>query len=484
MQRLKTVVLTVFLIMTTAAGVQARPAPESFAPLVEKLSPAVVNISTTQKIKSVLGPQFQFPDAPPGSPLEGFRDFFERFEEFAPEVEREAFSLGSGVIVDPEGFVVTNHHVVAQAEEIHVILQDDTKLAAEVVGTDPKTDLALLKLDAGRTLPYAQFGDSDQARVGDWVFAIGNPFGLGGTVTAGIISARARDINAGPFDDFIQTDAAINRGNSGGPLFNIEGEIIGINTAIYSPSGGNVGIGFSIPAALAQPVIKQLREYGHTRRGWLGVRIQTVTEEIAESLGLKEPAGALVVEVTPGSPADEGGVQAGDIIVKFDGQKIEEMRRLPRIVAETRIGKRVDLVVLRGDERKKLQLTLGELDESEDKRADLPQWKKPGEPETKHEVVQGMEVVKLTDALRKQYRLEKEIDGLLVLNLDRHSEAAQKGVRRGAVIVRVNEQDVRSVEGLKQKITAARKEGRNFALLRVYQDGGYLFVTVPTKEKE
>ena len=317
------------------------------------------------------------PQFPPGSPFEEFfKDFFERQrpggngdnDEGGNRPTRRVFSLGSGFVVDPSGIVITNNHVIAEADEITVIFSDNTRRKAEVLGRDAKTDLAVLQLKqepGDGELPFVTLGDSDKSRVGDWVMAIGNPFGLGGSVTAGIISARSRNINAGPYDDFIQTDASINRGNSGGPLFNMDGEVIGVNTAIFSPSGGSVGIGFSIASNLAKPVIEQLREYGKTRRGWLGVRIQPVTDEIAESLALDEPRGALVASVFEPGPAAEAGFEPGDVILKFDGQEVPIVRALPRIVAETGIGKAVAVEVWRKGKMVTLSVKIGELKEDE-----------------------------------------------------------------------------------------------------------------------
>ncbi len=284
---------------------------------------------------------------PPGSPFEEFfHDFMEK-QKNAPHTKHKATALGSGSIIDPSGYIVTNYHVVQDADEITVILQDDTNLTATVVGKDKKTDLALLKVETKKPLPSVAWGDSEKARVGDWIVAIGDPYGLGGTVTAGIISARARDINSGPYDEYLQTDAPINRGNSGGPMFNMDGEVVGVNTAIFSPSGGSIGIGFAIPSSLAKNIVDQLREHGHIRRGWLGVRIQMVTKDIADSLGLDHAKGALVSSVTPDGPAAKAGVQAGDVIISFDGKEVPEMRRLPLMVAETEVDKAVNMTVFR-----------------------------------------------------------------------------------------------------------------------------------------
>ncbi|MEL0062206.1 MAG: Do family serine endopeptidase, partial [Candidatus Puniceispirillum sp.] len=349
-------VVIAYLFVAVPAGAAGRPA--SFADQVEALSPAVVNISTTTIVGD--GSGVDMPQFPPGSP---FEDFFKNFGD--NNRQRKAQSLGSGFIIDQEGIVVTNYHVIENAEEIRVILKDETSFTAKVLGQDKKTDIAVLKIDPGKTkLTAVTFGDSDKLRVGDWVLAIGNPFGLGGTVTAGIVSARGRDIGNGPYDDFIQTDASINRGNSGGPLFNVAGEVIGINTAIYSQSGGSVGIGFAISSNLAERVTGQLIEFGQTRRGWLGVFIQEVTPDIADSLGLKEAAGALVSSVNEASPAAKGGVQPGDVILKFDGKTIDKMRDLPRIVAETEIGTAVDVELFRQGKKATVKIILGELEKA------------------------------------------------------------------------------------------------------------------------
>src|SRR5579862_2353755 len=341
----------------------ARGAPDGFADLAERLLPAVVNISTTQTVKSEPQSNTSTPERerlPQGSPFdEFFKDFFDHNSQLGdrPELRsRKETSLGSGFVIDPAGYVVTNNHVIADADQITVILHDNTNLKATVVGRDTKTDVAVLKVAADKPLPVAGWGDSDKARVGDWVLAIGNPFGLGGSVTAGILSARQRDINSGPYDDFLQTDAAINRGNSGGPMFNMDGQVIGINTAIYSPSGGSIGIGFAIPSNLAKEVVDELiREPDHAvHRGWLGVRIQTVTDEIADSLGLDKAKGALVASVNDKGPAQLGGIQPGDVILTFNGKPVEDMRHLPRLVAETPVDKMVPVAIWR--KRKEVML--------------------------------------------------------------------------------------------------------------------------------
>lgn len=467
--------------------VSAQPLQGGFADLVEKLSPVVVNISSSQKVKSVQG-MFGMPfQGLPNTPeFEPFRQFFDRFGQMQGQpVEREVYSLGSGFIIDPAGYVITNNHVIDDAEEITVTLNDDSKYKAKIVGRDQKTDLALLKVEAKKPLPAAVLGDSDAMRVGDWVIAIGNPFGLGGSVTQGIVSARARSINAGPFDDFLQTDAPINRGNSGGPLFNTKGEVIGINTAIFSPSGGSIGIGFAIPAALAKPVIEQLKAFGRTHRGWLGVKIQEVSEEIAESVGLGKAKGALVLEVAKGGPADKAGLVPGDIITAFDGKDVSEMRHLPRIVAETKIGKKVPVTYWRKNASKTVDILIGEMDESEDgKSAAASKSKKPKDNGPASDSVLGMEVTPLTPAIRQSLGVKDGMEGLAVIGVQPGSEAAHRGIAEGDVILDVNGEAVASAASLNQAFAAARKAGRKFALVHVWRGGQEAFVPLPTAEEK
>src|SRR5438874_4652038 len=413
-------VVTAFLIAAPAALVQpaaARPAPDSFADLAEKLLPSVVNISTTQAVKSERGREHSGPEVPPfppGSPFEEFfRDFFEHGvpKGGRPEAQpRKSTSLGSGFIIDPAGYVVTNNHVIADADEITVILHDDTHLKAELIGRDTKTDIALLKVKTDKPLSAATWGDSDASRVGDWVLAIGNPFGLGGSVTAGILSARQRDIQSGPYDDFLQTDASINRGNSGGPMFNMDGQVIGIATAIYSPSGGSIGIGFAIPSAMAKAVVAELiNEPDHTvHRGWLGVRIQAVTDEIAESLGLDKARGALVASVNDNGPAQTGGVQPGDVILGFDGKPVNDMRHLPRLVAETTVGKSVPVKVWRKRQETTLQVKVGKLDETEQVAAQEPQKTKPSRDTGGTVSLLGLTLSNITQELKEKFSLNDD----------------------------------------------------------------------------
>lgn len=478
---LLSVALAAVLTATAAApAAQAQNGrPDSFADLAERLLPAVVNISTTTTLGGERGPQM--PQFPPGSPFEDFfREFFDRQQP--PSVPRRATSLGSGFIIDADGYIVTNNHVIESAEEVTVILQDDTALKAEVVGRDPKTDIALLKVEPDRKLPAVSWGDSDESRVGDWVLAIGNPFGLGGTVTAGIISARARNINAGPYDSFIQTDASINRGNSGGPLFNMDGEVIGVNTAIYSPAGGgSVGIGFAAPSSLARNVIEDLREFGEVKRGWLGVRIQTVTDEIADSLGLDRARGALVASVQGDGPAAAAGINPGDVILRWDGQDINEMRDLPRSVAETQIGKQVDVIVWRDGERRTLEVEVAELRE-EDASQFAGDMGPPGGPApdapTAEVPALGVSVQALDPQSRETFNIPDDASGVVVTDVTADSDAAQKGIRPGDVISEVNQTPVTSAREIRDQVDQAREAGRKSVLLMVQGEQGSRFVAV------
>ncbi len=389
---------------------------------------------------------------------------------------RRTTSLGSGFIVDPSGIVVTNNHVIAEADEVRVTLNDDTTYEAEILGRDPKTDLAVLRIDAPRQLPAVSWGDSNRARVGDWILAIGNPYGLENTVTVGIISARGRVINAGPYDDFLQTDASINRGNSGGPMFNVDGEVIGINTAIFSPSGGSVGIGFAIPTALARPLIDQLVEYGRPRRGWLGVRIQTVTDEIAEGLSMSEAKGALVAGVTDNGPAKNAGIEPGDVILIFDGKAVVEMRKLPRLVAETRIGKDVAVEVWRKGRLVKLQVVLGELPEDDQRVASIS----PTAPKASTESLQalGLTLSALSDELRETHSLAETVSGVLITGVAEGSPAAEKGIRAGDVIVEISQEEVRSPGEVVDKVRKVQDSNRKSVLLLVQSGEDLRFVAL------
>lgn len=471
--------LAMFLVaalMTSLADAQARSAPESFADLAEELSPSVVNISTTQNIER--GEQQPGgPQLPEGSPFEDlFRDLFPNGRPNGPGGPRRATSLGSGFVISPDGVVVTNNHVIEDADEITVSFPDGSSYEAKVLGTDPQTDLAVLKIEAEKPLPFVNFGDSDGARVGDWVIAIGNPFGYSGSVSAGIISARNRDINAGRYDDFIQTDAAINRGNSGGPLFNMDGEVIGVNTAIISPTGGSIGIGFSVPSNLAKSVVDQLQNFGVTRRGWLGVRIQTVNEELAEALGLEKAAGALVAEVTAGGPAEQAGIEAGDVILKFDGKDVEEMRDLPRLVADTPVDKAVRVVVFRKGKTQTVKVDIGLLDEGAVAAATPSGGDSEGETSTTDVPSVGMTLRPLSSAARTEFGIAEEVTGVLVSDVDAEGAAAAKGIRPGDVIVEVGQEPVASPTEVESRVNDAVEADRKSVLFLIQSEGDLRFV--------
>ena len=454
--------------------------PKSLAPLALKLTDAVVNIATSQTVK---GPQgVPLPKVPKGSPFEEFfDDFFNK--RGGPRVDRKISSLGSGFVIDgKEGLIVTNNHVIEGAEEIIINFHDGSKLKVEkVIGKDTKADLALLKVSPKKPLVDAKFGSSANLLVGDWVMAIGNPFGLGGSVSAGIISAKSRDINSGPYDDYLQTDAAINKGNSGGPLFNMDGEVIGVNTAIISPTGGSIGIGFAVPSDTVAAVIDQLKQFGETRRGWLGVKIQTVNEDIAETLGVPENTGALVSAVTPASPAEKGGLEAGDVIMKFDGKDVSTMRGLPKIVAQTPIGKSVDVDVLRKGQKKSLQIAVGRLEEVDagDETSKKPAEKPTGDTPSGTAVI-GLKLAPLTDDARAKYGIDRKLNGVVVEEVDPQSPAFQKGVKVGDVIVEAGQDPVSKPEDVAKSVEKIKKAGRKAVLLRVEDGKGDLrFVAVP-----
>ena len=468
------VVLALVVILPVSTA-QARGAPDSFADLAERLLPTVVNISTSQKAPQRQGgPSFE----------DQFREFFERREGSRPNRPRRINSLGSGFIIDKSGTVVTNHHVIAGADEITIRLHDNTIHKAEVVGSDESTDVAVLKVvDLEGELPAeTRWGDSNETRIGDWVMAIGNPFGLGGTVTAGIVSARQRDIQSGPYDNYIQTDASINRGNSGGPMFNLDGEVIGINTAIFSPTGGSVGIGFAVPSSMAKNVVAQLRQFGEVRRGWLGVRIQTVTEELAEGLRLDEAYGALVASVTPGGPAEAAGIQQGDVVLEFDGQKVEEMRKLPRMVADTPIGKEVAVTVWRkmgsGDyERVNVEVVLGQLDIEQVAALSGPETS-PQSSDAGDVPALGLALAKLSPALRDRFELDEKTNGVVITDVDGEGSAAEKDLRPGDVIVEVDQEEVLSPEEVADRVKQAKDKGFSVVTLLVFRSGDFRWVAV------
>ena len=476
------------VIAILAAGAVGRPqAAETvlpdFADLTERLLPSVVSIATVMRTAGRPGAQPQFPlppDAfPPNSP---FRDFFRDFLERDPQQQSpnrrppRSFGGGSGFLIEADGYIVTNHHVVEDAAEIAVTLHDGKTYQAEVKGTDPKTDLALLKIEADEPLPVVEWGDSDAARMGNWVFAIGNPFGLSSTLTVGVISALARDIRSGPFDSYIQTDAAINRGNSGGPLFDLDGRVIGVNTSIYSPpggAGGSVGIGFAVPSAIAKTVVAQIRELGRTRRGWLGVQIQGVGEDIAESLRLEEPAGALVAVVFPDSPAAKAGVQPGDVLLKFDGKDIPTVRELPRMVAAAEVGGKIEVELWRNGKMEKVWVTLGELETAEAALASAETEPATGE-------TLGLTLSSLTAEERSRRTIDEEVRGVVVTEIAPDSDAAAKGMQVGDVIVEVGRTPVRTPADAVEAVSRLEEEGRTSILLLVNREGNNLFVALRT----
>jgi serine protease Do len=462
-----------------AFDASARSGPQSVAPLAERLIDAVVNISTSQTVK---GKQsgVPLPSVPKGSPFEQFfEDFFDR--RGRPEDQRKVSSLGSGFVVDgKEGLIVTNNHVIDGADEIIINFHDGSKLKVDrVVGKDTKTDLALLKVTPKKPLAEVAFGSSTTLKVGDWVMAIGNPFGLGGSVTVGIISAKQRDISSGPYDEYLQTDASINKGNSGGPLFNMDGDVIGVNTAIISPTGGSIGIGFAVPSDTAVAVVDQLRQFGETRRGWLGVRIKSVTEDIAETLGIKENSGALISSVNEDGPAKKAGIEAGDVVVKFDGRDVTSTRGLPRLVSQTPIGKTVDIEVVRKGTRHTLRVTVARLIEDDDK--DKDKTRKPAGdnvPSTGNLI--GLGLAPIDDELRKKHGLDAKTKGVVVTEVDPQSPAAKRGVKVGDVIVEAGQDAVSSVADVAAGIEKVRKSGRKAVLLRIESGKGEMrFLAVP-----
>jgi serine protease Do len=470
--RLRGVVATLFLLLASTAA-QARAAPDSFAELANRLLPTVVNISTSETLKAA--PDGALPELPPGSPLQ---DLFKDFQEKGKNRPHHITALGSGFIIDPSGLIVTDNHVIDGADEISVTLDDGTVLPATLAGHDDKTDLALLRVHPKSPLTAAHFGDSDRARVGDWVIAVGNPFGLGNSVTAGIVSARNRDIAAGPYDEFIQTDAPINRGNSGGPLFDMDGDVVGVATAIFSPSGGSVGVGFAIPSNLVREVISQLREYGQTRRGWIGVRIQEVTREIAESLGLPSQEGALVAEVTPDSPAAKAGLQNGDLITGFDGKPVKDSRALPRVVAETPAGKTVSLEVLRKGGRQSLRITVAKLEDSAQPTS--ASGSAPSTPKMLSKFSRlGVAVQPLGREQRAKFKVGPDVHGVVITDVDPDSAAGEKDVRPGDVIVQIQNEAVQTPDDVSRLIDAGAKAGRKAVLLLINREGQLAYVALP-----
>ena len=455
MTKVKIFFLSFLFIFSFNLNSNSQSIPGSFADLAERLMPSVVNISTTQTVvtKSNPFPGFEFP---PGSP------FGDMFKEFGTPQERQSSALGSGFIIDDKGIVVTNNHVIDGAEDIVVQVNGEKKFDAKVIGADPLSDIAVLQLDTKEKFIPVKFGDSDKARIGDWVIAIGNPFGLGGTVTSGIISARNRSIGLSRYEDYIQTDASINSGNSGGPLFDMNGDVIGINTAILGRSG-NVGIGFSIPSNSAKIVIDQLIEFGETKRGWLGVRIQDVTKEIAEIENLDEPRGALVASVAPNSPSEKAGVKAGDIILEFNGEKIQEMKELPIIVARTEVGKKVKVKIWRNKKEISKTITLGRLETSEDFKVtekDIP---------LKEEKIESLKITvrKLSKEDIKTRNLPNQISGLVITQIDNNSPLANS-IEVNSIILEAQKKKIKSSDDLNQAVKKVLESNQKTILLVIY----------------
>jgi serine protease Do len=492
--RLRPVVAAICLSATSlliSAPASAR-GPDGIADVAEKVIDAVVNISTSQTVEAKGGGDGRgaMPQLPPGSPFEEFFDDFfknrrgpggnskggDRGSDLQP---RKTNSLGSGFIVDTSGIVVTNNHVIADADEINVIMNDGTKIKAELVGVDKKTDLAVLKFKPVKPLVAVKFGDSDKLRLGEWVIAIGNPFSLGGTVTAGIVSARNRDINSGPYDSYIQTDAAINRGNSGGPLFNLDGEVIGVNTLIISPSGGSIGIGFAVPSKTVVGVVDQLRQFGELRRGWLGVRIQQVTDEIAESLNIKPPRGALIAGVEDKGPAKPAGIEPGDVVVKFDGKDIKEPKDLSRVVADTAVGKEVDVVIIRKGAEETRKVTLGRLEDGDKAvQASAKAKEEPVEKPVTQKAL-GLDLATLSKDLRTRYKIKDSVKGVIITSVDGTSDAAEKRLSAGEVIVEVAQEAVSNAADVKKRVDQLKKDGKKSVLLLVANaDGELRFVAL------
>jgi serine protease Do len=479
------------ICLGAAAALISTPAPargpEGIADVAERVIDSVVNISTSQTVEAKGGGEGRgaMPQLPPGSPFEEFFDDFFKNRRGGPGGSKggelqphKTNSLGSGFIVDTSGIVVTNNHVIADADEINVIMNDGTKVKAELVGVDKKTDLAVLKFKPAKPLTAVKFGDSDKLRLGEWVIAIGNPFSLGGTVTAGIVSARNRDISSGPYDNYIQTDAAINRGNSGGPLFNLDGEVIGVNTLIISPSGGSIGIGFAVPSKTVAGVVDQLRQFGELRRGWLGVRIQTVTDEIAESLNIKPARGALIAGVEDKGPAKPAGIEPGDVVIKFDGKDIREPKDLSRVVADTAVGKEVDVVIIRKGQEETHKVTLGRL---EDTDKAVPAAVKKDEPAEKPvtQKALGLDLATLSKDLRSRYKIKDSVKGVIITNVDSTSDAADKRLSPGEVIVEVAQEAVSNAADVKKRVDQLKKDGKKSVLLLVSNaDGELRFVAL------
>ncbi|MCV3769636.1 MAG: DegQ family serine endoprotease, partial [Wolbachia pipientis] len=450
---------------------------QGLADLVEELIPAFVSISSEQVIKQGNSNRTRAP-LPRNDFFDGFREFFEYFDQFFtdknPNISREAILLGSGFIIDKNGTIVTNYHVIKNAQHITVTMNDDTYFKAEVLGYDAKTDLAVLKIKADKDLSFVTLGNSDKARVGDMVMAIGNPFGLGGSVSTGIISARSRDINIGTMNEFIQTDAAINRGNSGGPLFDLNGKVIGINTAIYSPSesGGNVGIGFAIPSNIAVPIIDKLKSGKKVKHGWLGVQVQRITVEFAESLGLKDTKGALIASIVKGSPAEKGGIKVGDVLLEFDGKVVDRMAQLPQMVSRTEPGKKVQIKLLRKSKEMNIRITIGEsINDNQDNNQE--------ENLSTSDYVAGLSISNLSKELKES---NTSIKGIIITNVDIHKNPTLRDLRKGDIIMQINEHDVENIENFQNQINLAKKQNSKKAImLLIYRNGNQFFTSIKLK---
>ncbi|AXI50753.1 MAG: serine protease [Roseobacter sp.] len=456
-------------------AVVALAKPESLAPLAEKISPSVVNITTSTTVEGRTGPRGIVPE---GSPFEDFfKEFRDRNNGGEAPAPRKSSALGSGFVISEDGFVVTNNHVIEGADEITIEFFTGLELKAEVIGTDPNTDIALLKVEAPSALPFVSFGDSNAARVGDWVLAMGNPLGQGFSVSAGIVSARNRALS-GTYDDYIQTDAAINRGNSGGPLFNMDGEVIGVNTAILSPNGGSIGIGFSMASNVVTRVVNQLKEFGETRRGWLGVRIQDVTQDVADAMGLAKASGALITDV-PDGPAKDAGLKTGDVILSFAGVEVEDTRGLVRQVGNSTVGASVRVTVLREGKSQTLKVKLGRREDAEGAGASASAPEDEAEPEAPaSKSVLGLTITPLTDDLRTELGADDSVEGLAVTEVDEMSEAFEKGLRVGDIITEAGQQPILSITDLEDRITEAKDGGRKSLLLLVRRAGDPRFVAL------
>lgn len=481
--RLMGLAITLSAASLLASAPASARGPDGIADIAEKVIDAVVNISTSQTVEAKGGgDRGAMPQLPPGSPFEEFfDDFFKNRGGGGPKggqkggdmQPRKTNSLGSGFIVDTSGVVVTNNHVIADADEINVIMNDGTKIKAELVGVDKKTDIAVLKFKPVKPLIAVKFGDSDKLRLGEWVIAIGNPFSLGGSVTAGIVSARNRDISQGPYDNYIQTDASINRGNSGGPLFNLDGDVVGVNTLIISPTGGSIGLGFAVPSKTVAGVVDQLRQFGELRRGWLGVRIQQVTDEIAESLNIKPARGALVAGVDDKGPAKPAGIEPGDVVVKFDGKDVKDPKDLSRVVADTAVGKEVDVVIIRKGNEETRKVTLGRLEDTDKVQASAKTKDEPVEKPVTQKAL-GLDLATLSKDLRSKYKIKESVKGVVVTGVDGTSDAAEKRLSAGDVIVEVAQEAVSNAADIKKRVDQLKKDGKKSVLLLVANGDGEL----------